>query len=110
MLIHLLRNKNNRNKVNEDHIKKITKMGQMIRQYRNEGNLLSLVPPTIYGYLTCYEMLQMFPHLGIQHIASNTLLGNASKEDQRIVDSLTQNVFHSPDGFRDSESVFDDVF
>jgi MoxR-like ATPase len=106
---HLLKQKNGTKKIDEELIGNIVKLGHLIRHYRTEGNLLSVVAPTIYGYLTCYEMAEALPHTGIQAIVSNTMLGNASKDDQRMVDTLIQNVFHMPIQSK-KESIFNDVF
>ena len=51
-----------------------------ILKQRQEGNLQSITPPTIYGYLAF--LAQALPHLGLPQIAMS-LLGNASLEDRK---------------------------
>jgi len=73
-------------------IRKIIRIGSMVRQNRKEGNLLSLSPPTIFGYLAAYKMKMKLPHMELAIVLSNTLLGNATRDDRKIVDSLLQSL------------------
>jgi hypothetical protein len=68
-------------------------MGNVIRRHRSEGNLQSVVPPTIYGYLACFRMAQALPHLSVQQVTLATILGNASSEDRKLVASIFNEVF-----------------
>jgi hypothetical protein len=74
-------------------IEKVVVLGNKIRQKRQEGNLQSIVPPTIYGYLAFMRMAQALPHLELRQIAMVTLLGNASLEDRPEAVSLCNQVF-----------------
>jgi MoxR-like ATPase len=80
-------------KVEDDLIAKVVMLGQVIRRHRSEGNLLSVPPPTIYGYLALVRMAQALPHLSIQQVALATLLGNASPEDRKHVSAVFNEVF-----------------
>lgn len=72
---------------------KVVHLGQAIRRYRSEGNLLSVVPPSIYGYLAFIRQTEILPHQSIQDIALSTLLGNASSDDQKHIPGLFHEVF-----------------
>ena len=74
-------------------IAKVVKLGQAIRRQRLEGNLQSLVPPTIYGYLAFLKMAQSLTYLSLQQVAIVTLLGNAGLEDRKLVFSVLNEVF-----------------
>lgn len=106
---HLLKKDNARVKIDEDLLRKIIHLGSTIRDYRSQGNLLSVVPPTIYGYLTVYRMVKYLPSIDIPVIISNTLLGNASDEDQRMIDTLIQNVFKTARSSK-TKSMFEELF
>ena len=69
------------------------RLGQTIRGQKLEGNLQSIPPPTIYGYLAFLRMARSLPHLSLQQIAMSTLLGNASTEDQKHVAGVLNEVF-----------------
>lgn len=71
----------------------VVKLGQMIRKHRSKGELLSVPPPTIYGYQTFLRMASSLPHLSPDQIATRTLLGNASVEDQKVVDGVLNQMF-----------------
>jgi hypothetical protein len=87
--------------VNAELIAKVTKLGRIVRRYRNEGALQSLVPPTIYGYLAFLRKTQTMPELSHQQVAQATLLGNASQQDQELLPAIQQEVF----GIQDSKDV-----
>jgi hypothetical protein len=74
-------------------IEKVVKIGDVIRRYQSEGNLSSVPPPTIYGYLSFLRLAKGLPHLSLQQISSLTLLGNASSEDSKYVTSVFNEVF-----------------
>jgi MoxR-like ATPase len=109
VLEHILKKRNGDREIDTELIKKIVKLGQLVRQYRTEGNLLSVTAPTIYGYLTCYEMAKALPQTGIPVIVLNTILGHASRDDLRMVETLIQNAFHAP-SYSGKDSVFSNVF
>jgi hypothetical protein len=79
--------------LNRELIAKVVKLGQTIRRQRLEGNLQTLVPPTIYGYLAFIRMSQSLSYLTLQQIAMATLLGNAGMEDRKLVFSVLNEVF-----------------
>jgi hypothetical protein len=72
---------------------KVVALGQAIRRHRIEGNLLSVPPPTLYGYQALIRMVHSLPHLSLHQIAAATLLGNANPEDQKLVSSVFNEVF-----------------
>ncbi len=72
---------------------RITALGAAIRKARGEGSLLSIAPPTIYGYLT-FARMALSGHAGPPpRVAKVTMLGNASVEDQKLIGGLLQEVF-----------------
>jgi hypothetical protein len=80
-------------KIDYDLIVKTVQLGNVIRRHRAEGNLQSLSPPTIYGYLAFLQMTKFLPHLSLQQAAEATLLGNAGLEDKKIVSGVFNEVF-----------------
>lgn len=85
-------------KLNETIVKAV-ELGTVIRRQRREGNLLSVVPPTMYGYMSFVRMSLACPHMSPDMVASATLLGNASESDRRHARSILNEVFglHSID-------------
>ena len=79
--------------VDKELIKKVVQMGVVIRKHRSEGNLLSVPPPTIYGYLSFLRFAKALSHLSLQHVAQATLLGNASRDDDKFVQSVLAGAF-----------------
>lgn len=82
---------------------KVVKLGTVIRRHKIEGNLQSLVPPTIYGYHAFLRMAKALPHFAPQQIARFTILGNASPEDQKMLSG----VFNEAFGLRTAASAND---
>jgi len=74
-------------------IVKIVKLGHIVRQQRSEGNLQSVVPPTIYGYMSFIRMAIAMPHMNFQQVALVTLLGNASNDDRHSITNIFTEVF-----------------
>ncbi|MDP8256306.1 MAG: hypothetical protein P9M14_11195 [Candidatus Alcyoniella australis] len=97
ILRHLFANGNGSEGIDdEDEMKiiiNVVKLGNIIRRHRAEGELQSLAPPTIYGYLTFLRMAKSLPHLSLQQVAGLTMLGNAAMEDQKVVASVLKEVF-----------------
>jgi len=91
-------------------IKNLIKLGQMIYQYKAEGNLVSVSEPNPKGYLTCYEMIKAMPGNGINLNVTNSMLGNAATEDLKLVDTSIQTVFYTHTITADKFSATDDVF
>jgi len=54
-------------------IHKVVQLGQAVRRHRAEGNLRSLAPPTIYGYLAFLRMATALPHLNLQQLYKSGL-------------------------------------
>jgi MoxR-like ATPase len=71
----------------------VVKLGHVIRQRRAQGTLLSLTPPTIYGYLALLRLASALPHLSLQQAAMSTMLGNASAEDHKLIPGVFTEVF-----------------
>ena len=78
---------------NQELVLHTVRLGQTIRRNKLDGNLPSVAPPTIYGYLSFLRTAQALPHLSLQQIAMSTLLGNASPEDQKQVSGVLNEVF-----------------
>ncbi len=76
-------------------IKNIINLGQVIRQYKAEGNLVSVSEPNPKGYLTCYELIKNLPGIGVNLAVTNSMLGNAATEDLKLVDTSIQTVFYT---------------
>jgi hypothetical protein len=81
------------NKPDQELISKVVKLGQIVRRQRLEGNLQSVVPPTIYGYLSFLRMAQSLACLSMQQIAMATMLGNVSLEDRKLAFGLLNELF-----------------
>lgn len=79
--------------IKRDHIVKVVRLGNAIRQQRAEGNLHSVPPPTIYGYIAFLNMFEALPNMNIQQIAVATLLGNASTEDRKQIPGVLNEIF-----------------
>jgi energy-coupling factor transporter ATP-binding protein EcfA2 len=90
-------------------IKNIIKLGQVIRQYKAEGNLVSVSEPNPKGYLTCYEMIKALPGIGVNLAVTNSMLGNAASEDLKLVDTSIQTVFYTHTITADKFSAIDNV-
>lgn len=82
-------------KVDNMLLEDVVHLGQVIRRNKTEGNLRSLPPPGIYGYLAFLRMAHSLPHLSLQQIAMSTLLGNAGVEDQETAMRAFNEVFGS---------------
>ncbi len=71
----------------------VVKLGRMLRQRRSQGNLLSVPPPTLYGFVAALRMFQDMPQLDLPTISRVTVLGNASPEDRDGAGALLNEVF-----------------
>jgi len=92
VLLHLVGNEN-ASKATHELVLNTVRLGQTIRRHKAEGNLPSVPPPTIYGYLAFCRMVRALPHLSMQQIAMSTLLGNASPEDHKHAAGVLNEVF-----------------
>lgn len=77
----------------EEAILQVVQLGQAIRQQRQEGKLLSVPPPTIYGYLALLRLAQRLPHLELRQAAEITLLGHVGPDDQKVAKNVLAQVF-----------------
>lgn len=91
-------------------ILKVVQMGHAIRRQRAEGGLLSVPPPTIYGYLSFLRMAQILPAMSLQQVAQATLLGNACFEDQKQLYGIFNEVFGLKGGDENSPGMGGDLF
>lgn len=97
-------------KQNPDLIKEVVRLGNLIRQNRLQGNLLSVPPPTIYGYLTYYKMATSLTHLSKQMIAKVTLLGHANTQDQKFIPSIFNEIYSFNFENDDKETLASNLF
>lgn len=74
-------------------VSKVVRLGHAVRRHRSEGNLQSIAPPTIYGYMALFRLARGLPRLSLQQLAMVTLLGNASMEDQKLAAGVFNEVF-----------------
>jgi hypothetical protein len=81
-------------------LEKVIKLGDIIRGYQAEGQLQSVPPPTIYGYLSLLRLARGLSHLSLKQVAFATLLGNASPEDYKI----RNNAFYEAFGLRNAQN------
>ncbi len=91
-------------------ISSVVKLGQVIRRHRAEGNLQTIAPPTIYGYLAFLRMQLALPHLAPQQIAMVTLLGNASVEDRKLIGGVINEVYGLASGADEDAGVAANLF
>ncbi|MEW6366942.1 MAG: hypothetical protein AB1714_20125 [Acidobacteriota bacterium] len=96
VLRHLLFDGEPLGQAENDLIMKVVKLGQVVRRQRSEGNLQSLCPPTIYGYLAFMRMALWMPHMSPQQVAMATLLGNAGVEDHKLIPGVLNETFGIP--------------
>ncbi len=78
------------------------KLGHRIRKEREEGNILSAVPPTIQGYISFINYSRCFPYLEGEQVANVTLLGNICNAEKAQASSICNEVFGLAD-FEDEE-------
>ncbi|MCB2231728.1 AAA family ATPase [bacterium] len=79
--------------VESELVNQIVLLGRLIRRHRSEGNLQSLVPPTIHGYLSFLRKAHSMPGMTHQQVAQATILGNADTKDKELLPSVMQEVF-----------------
>jgi MoxR-like ATPase len=88
----------------------IVKLGNAIRAERAQGRLQSVPPPTIAGYLSFVKMAQGLSSMTLKQVAQCTLVGSASNEDCKCVESLLNSVFGLTSGEDDSSEIGDNLF
>ena len=74
-------------------IEKVVKLGQIVRRHQEEGNISSIPPPTISGYLALLRMASVMSHMSLHQVAGVTLLGNASRDDTKVIRGIFNEVF-----------------
>jgi len=82
-------------------LRKVVGLGQKIRMHRSQGELQSVPPPTIYGYLAFLRLAQFFPKLDSKAIAMASMLGNAAAEDRDHASAVLNEVFGLQAGAHD---------
>ncbi|MBN2372926.1 ATP-binding protein [bacterium] len=97
VLKHIFQVQGNGHKIMHEIINKVVKLGNDIRQERAKGNLQSLPPPSIWGYMAFIRMATNLPHFSLREIAMSTMLGNASSEDREKLKSTFANAFKDDD-------------
>jgi MoxR-like ATPase len=88
----------------------IVKLGNAIRNERAQGNLQSVPPPTIAGYLTFIGMAQKLPALTLKQVAQCTIVGNASNDDCKHVESLLNSIFGLAADEQESPEIGENLF
>lgn len=69
-------------------IRELVSFSHAIRRQRAEGNMRSVTPPTIAGYLSYFRMEKALPHFSRRQLLMVTLLGNATSEDRERIPGL----------------------
>ncbi len=110
VLGHIFGESGNNGKINHDLIMKVVQLGNAIRQQRIEGNLQSVIPPTIYGYIAFLKMAASLPHFSIQQVAMATLLGNTSLDDRKKAANVFNEVFGLQSVLEDEEVMGGNFF
>ena len=74
-------------------IRHVVRLVHVIRRYKEEGHLSSTPPPTIPNCLSMLRMIASMPHMSLQQAANNTLVGNPSRDDQKMFAAVFNEVF-----------------
>jgi hypothetical protein len=72
---------------------KVVQLGQAIRRRRADGELLSVPPPSISGYLGALRLSVRLPSLPLQDVVQLTMLGNAGADDLKALPGVLSEVF-----------------
>lgn len=96
-------------KVNKPLLEMIIRLGHVIRQYRSEGSLLSVSSPIPSVYTTAYRMANR-DFMDTEIVFQITLLGHAQNEDQKLANSIIQNVLNSRRNTKDQYNFLEDSF
>jgi hypothetical protein len=96
--------------LDNDLLKEVITLGAAIRNKRMQGSMLSVPPPSIYGYLTYYRMATQLPHLGRQLIARATLLGHANAQDAKQLPIILNDIFSMTFEDEDTEAQNSTLF
>ena len=91
-------------------MRKTVALGELVRAERSQGNLLSLAAPTIAGYAGFLRRVQRLPAQPVRSAAFTTLLGNPSRDDEKLTMSVFNQIFapgaRAEDGFVLDENMF----
>ncbi|HPO14085.1 MAG TPA: hypothetical protein PLI09_11615 [Candidatus Hydrogenedentes bacterium] len=74
-------------------VMKVVELGQAIRMQRNQGNVLTVAPPTLYSYFAFLRLAHALPNLSVQEVANVTLIGSASPSDRERLAGVFSEVF-----------------
>ena len=110
VLRHLLQEEGGDGHGLDEMIFKVVQLGQVLRRHKAEGELMSVPPPTIYGYLAFLRMLRAMPHLNPAQVSQGTLLGNASNEDRKRITTVLAEVFGMRRHEEDDPALGGDLF
>jgi hypothetical protein len=92
-------------RVDDELLLGVVRLGQAVRASRLEGNLRSVTPPTIYGYMAFLRLAHCMPHLSLMQVAQATFLGNASNEDQDMIPTVFGDVFGVQSEIEDDTTI-----
>ena len=81
-----------RNRLGEETVRNVVKLGNVIRARRAESTLASLVPPTIFNYLAFLELLAR-TNWSAWDAACVTLIGNVSSRDAKLLPAVFNEAF-----------------
>lgn len=81
------------NKLDYDIYEKTIQLGNLIREQQQNGNLRSIIPPNIKGYMTFLEFMAALKHMSPFTVAQYTMIGNATNDDLKIVVALFNEAF-----------------
>lgn len=88
----------------------IVKLGARVRESRIDGNLQTLPPPTIHGYLGALRLSRLLPAFELQDILEATMLGNASLEDRKQFPAIYHDVLGTAPADDDDNAAGGDLF
>jgi MoxR-like ATPase len=71
-----------------DDVKAIVQLGSRIRDARRDGGLLSVPPPTLFGYEQFLRTRLDLPHLPPDMVAFATVLGHCAEDDRALAADL----------------------
>jgi energy-coupling factor transporter ATP-binding protein EcfA2 len=104
-ILHYLRESGDVPAVSDDLLIGVVQLGHAVRDSRLEGNLRSVTPPTIYGYMAFLRLIHCMPHLSLIQVAQATFLGNASNEDLETIPTVFSDVFGVQSEFEDDSAI-----
>lgn len=93
--------------VDTELLRKTVALGELVRAERSQGNLLSLPAPTIAGYAGFLRRVQRLPSQPVRAAAFTTLLGNPSRDDEKLARGVFNQIF-APGARGEDGSVLDE--